>query len=160
MAGALGNIIYHLGTDFIEKTRDQSHQAVVNIFDRQDKNVWLLKNDIEIETPLEKVLLDDIVVVNSGDMMPVDGVIIFGQARLDEHVLTGESQTVEKQQGDSVFASTLLISGTLHVKVTKAGNDTVVAKIENVLNNTTDFKTGLQLKGEVWADLIYWGLRV
>jgi cation transport ATPase len=58
----LGNIIYHLGTDFIEKTRDQSHQAVVNIFDRQDKNVWLLKNDIEIETPLEKVLLDDIVV--------------------------------------------------------------------------------------------------
>lgn len=152
LAGAIGNIIYHLGTNFIEKTRNQSEQELLNLFDYQNKKVWLVKESVEIETSLEAVLLDDIVVVNSSDMMPVDGVIVSGQARLDEHVLTGESQAVEKQQNDAVFASTLVVSGTLHVKVTKAGDDTAVAKIEKVLNKTTDFKTDLQLKGEAWAD--------
>ena len=151
-AAALGNVVYHIGTDFIEKTRDQSRQSIVHIFDRQDRQVWLLKNNIEIEIPLSKVLLNDIVIVNSGEMIPVDGKIVHGVARIDEHILTGESQTVEKSQNEPVFASTLLISGTIHIQVEKAGNDTAVAKIEKVLNQTTDFKSTLQLKGEEWAD--------
>jgi len=151
-AAALGNIIYHIGTNFIEKTRDHSRQSIVHIFDKQNREVWLLKDNIEIETPLSNVLPNDIVVVNSGEMIPVDGKIIYGLARIDEHILTGESQTIEKSLGEMVFASTLLISGTIHIKVEKAGNDTAVAKIEKVLNQTTDFKNTIQLKGEEWAD--------
>jgi Cu2+-exporting ATPase len=151
-AAALGNIIYHLGTNFIEKTRNQSCQSLVHIFDQQDRQAWLLSNGIEIEVPLSTILVNDIVLVNSGEMIPVDGKIVKGQARIDEHILTGESQVVEKICGEEVFASTLIISGSIQVKVTKAGNDTAVAKIEKVLNKSIDFKSTLQLKGEAWAD--------
>ena len=151
-AAALGIVVYHIGSNFIEKTRNHSQEALVNIFDRQDRKIWVLQEGTEIEISLENVLINDIVIVNSAEMIPVDGEIISGLARIDEHILTGESQTIEKSHGEMVFASTLLISGTIHIQVKKAGNDTTVAKIEKVLNQTTNFKSSLQLKGEAWAD--------
>ena len=151
-AASLGNVVYHLGTNFIEKNRQSSRDSMVHIFDRENRQAWVLKEGVEIAIPLTQVMAGDSVIIRSGDMIPVDGTIIQGTARIDQHVLTGESQAVEKSVNDQVFASTLLISGQIYVLVEKAGNDTVVAKIETTLAHTTDFKSTLQMKGEEWAD--------
>jgi heavy metal translocating P-type ATPase len=82
----------------------------------------------------------------------VDGVIISGNASIDQHVLTGESQPAEKGMGDQVFAATIILSGRLHVRVENAGHETVVAKIVRILNKTDDFKSFVQLQGEQIAD--------
>ncbi|MCK5524676.1 MAG: hypothetical protein KAI83_16245 [Thiomargarita sp.] len=65
--------------------------------------------------------------VNAGEIIPVDGVIQSGLANIDQHLLTGETQPVEREVGDKVFASTLLLSGRIAILVETTGEETVAA---------------------------------
>jgi Cu2+-exporting ATPase len=133
------------------KIKTQSEDLLVNIFKKPSK-VWILQDGIEVEMPLEQVKINDILVVNTGEVISVDGTIIDGIATIDQQVLTGESQPVEKDIGDQVFASTFVIAGRIHVKVEQSGEKTTIAKIGNILKTSTDFKSTIQLKGEQWAN--------
>jgi len=150
--------LVHAAHFVISNAEKNSKQSLVNIFAKQPNHVWLLKNGVEVEIPLEKVTQGDIIAVNTGDVIPVDGIIIKGIATIDQHTLTGESQPAEKAEGDTVFASTQVMTGNIHIQVNTSGNDTTVAKITNILNHSIDFKTNSQLKGEQWADS--WNLPV
>ncbi len=149
---ALAVSLFHLSNIILAKTQDHSKKMLLDVFGQQPHKVWILKDDIEIEISLEALKLNDIVVINAGEVVPVDGIITNGMATIDQHVLTGEAQPIEKIIGDQVFASTVLITGKIFVKVEKSGQDTTIAKIGQILNHTCDFKSNLQLKGEKWAD--------
>ena len=136
----------------ITKIQDESEKVLTDVFEQQPHTVWILKNRIEIEIPLDAVNCNDVVVVNMGEVIPVDGIIIQGDALIDQHALTGESQPAEKTIGDKVFASTIIVAGKVELKVEKTGNETAIAKIEQILKNTATFKTSTQVKGEEWAD--------
>jgi len=151
---SVGVLFYHMSRQILAKTQDHSKKVLTNLFDQQPNQVWVLKNKIEVEVPLESVSVNDIVVVNTGEVVPIDGVIIEGNAMIDQHTLTGESQPAEKGIGEKVFAATSVVSGKLKVKVEKTGLNTTVSKIGELLNRTADFKTDLQSKGEKWADQI------
>ena len=90
--------------------------------------------------------------VNTGEVVPVDGVIAEGLAMIDQHALTGESTPAEKGVGDRVFASTLLVAGKILVSVEKSGSETASAKISQILNDTAGYKLSSQHKGERLAD--------
>ncbi len=160
MTLGLGNIatasfavlLVHTGEFVISNAEKSSKQSVINIFAKQPNHVWLWVNGVEIETALDKITAGDIVIVHTGDVIPVDGVIIKGMATIDQHSLTGESQPAEKMPGDSVFASTQVMTGRLHIEVKTSGSETTAAKITDILKHTIDFKTNSQLKGEQWAD--------
>ncbi len=149
---ALSVGLFHLSNIIIAKTQDHSKKMLLDVFGQQPHKVWILKDNIEIEISLEALELNEIVVINAGEVVPVDGMITNGMATIDQHVLTGEAQPTEKIIGDHVFASTVVITGKIFVKVEKSGQDTTVAKIDKILNQTSDFKSNLQLKGEKWAD--------
>lgn len=153
---ALGTV--HAAHFVIANAEENSKQSLVDIFSQQPRTLWLLKDGVEIEVPLEQVTINDIVVVNTGEMVPVDGTVVAGVAAIDQHILTGEFQPAEKTLGDTVFASTLVLSGRIQVQVTQSGHDTTVAKITDLLNHAIDFKTNTQLQGEKWADS--WNLPV
>ena len=91
-------------------------------------------------------------VVRAGETIPADGTITAGVATVDQHLLTGEARPAERAIGDTVFASTTLLSGSIHVQVERAGNETVVAQIGAILDRTADFKTTMQSRGEALAD--------
>ncbi|MGC9605177.1 MAG: cation-translocating P-type ATPase [Minisyncoccia bacterium] len=78
---------------------------------------------------ISEVRPGDMVVVDSGDRMPVDGVVMSGAADVDESSLTGESELVPKKPGDKVFTATMNESGSLVVKTERVGADTTLAKI-------------------------------
>ena len=101
---------------------------------------------------LEKIEQGDVIVVNTGEGVPVDGVIVEGLAMVDQHALTGESQPAEKSVGDKVFASTMLIAGKIFVEVEQAGTETASAKIAAILNDSAGYKLSSQHRGEVLAD--------
>jgi heavy metal translocating P-type ATPase len=152
-AFAIMQMYYYFTQKMTSKLEDKSKGMLLNVFDQQPGNqVWVLKEHLEIEIPLEALQINDIVIVKGGEVVPVDGIVTDGMATVDQHALTGESQPVEKEVGDHVFACTLMMTGRLCVKVEKAGKDTSLAKIEQILNNTLDFKTTTQLKGEQWAE--------
>jgi len=150
--------LLHTARFVISNAEENTKESIISIFAQQPHYAWLLKNNTEIKIPLENVKKGDIVVVNTGDVIPVDGIIIKGFAAIDQHTLTGESQPVEKAKGEHVFASTQVMTGHIHVKVTSSGNETTVAQITTILNNSIDFKTNFQLRGEQWADS--WNLPV
>jgi heavy metal translocating P-type ATPase len=155
-AASIIEMTYYLSGKIKAKTQDKSKDMLINVFDQQPRNVWVLKDNVEVEMPLEAVHINDIVVVNTGEVVPVDGIIIEGMATIDQHALTGESQPAEKNIGDQVFAATTIMTGRIHVQIEKEGIDTTIAKIGDILNHTTDFKTTTQLKAEQWADEAAW----
>jgi Cu2+-exporting ATPase len=134
------------------QTENHSCQLLTNVFGQQPQSVWLMRDGIEVEVPLETVQKGDIVVVNAGEHIPVDGTITEGLATVDQHSLTGESQPVEKEVGDKVFAATLVLAGRLFIRVENAGQETITAKIGHILQNTQDFKETLRLRGQQVAD--------
>ncbi|MEN8219040.1 MAG: heavy metal translocating P-type ATPase [Pseudomonadota bacterium] len=145
---------YYFGEKSLAKTYNNSKKMLTHLFDKQPDKVWVLKNDIEIEVPLEVININDIVIINTGEIVPIDGIITDGMARIDQHTLTGEYQPAEKGIGEKVFASTNILSGRICVKVEKTGVDTTIYRIGNMLNSTADFKTKLQSKGEKWANQV------
>jgi Cu2+-exporting ATPase len=93
---------------------------------------------------LEQVHAGDVVVVGAGETIPVDGSITRGIASIDQHMLTGEAQPVEKGSNDQVLASTIVLSGKIHIQVERAGSATTAAQIGNILNQTAAFKEKIE----------------
>lgn len=135
------------------KSENNSKQNLSQLFGEQPRFVWVLTPDgVEIEIPIEDLHLGDIVRVNAGQVIPVDGVISSGFASIDQHKLTGESQPSEKGEGDEVLASTIVLAGQIDIITEKTGKNTVSMQITDVLHQVADFKSTLQSRGEAIAD--------
>jgi heavy metal translocating P-type ATPase len=144
--------MYYLSLKLLIKIEDDTRHKLVGIFGDQPRSVWIVKDGVEVEMPFETARIDDIVAVRAGEIIPVDGVITEGSASIDQHILTGESQPLEKEPGDPVFALTTVLAGSIRIKVEKSGEDTVVSNIVDMLNKTVDFKSTMQSKGEMISD--------
>ncbi|MCX7096623.1 MAG: heavy metal translocating P-type ATPase [Methylococcales bacterium] len=143
---------YCLAQQLVYKTKDHSKKQLISVFSDLPSSVWVLKDGIEIEQSIENLESGDIVVVNAGETIAVDGTVVDGMAAVDQHVLTGESQPAEKVIGDRAFASTIVLSGKIHIQVELSGQTTVAAQIAELLNNTAERKLGVQTRGERMAD--------
>lgn len=138
----------------IVKTEDHSRQSLSDLFGDWPRTAWVLVDGIEVEIPLAQVQRGDRVIVHAGQPLPVDGVIVEGFATIDQHMLTGESQLVEKILGDPVLATTLLVAGRICVYVEKSGEQTVAAQIVKTLTDMTDFKQNLRSRAEAFVERI------
>jgi len=136
----------------LTRVEAHSHKQLINAFNQKQQLVWVLEQGTEIEMPLDAVQEKDIVVVNAGEVIPVDGTIIRGLASVDQHSLTGESQPVEKEAGEKVFATTLILSGRILIKVENTGANTKAAKIGQILEKTQEYKESLRLRSKQIAD--------
>lgn len=148
MMALMGN----LAMKMLTRLEDSSRKQLINVFGRQPGRVWVMRDGIEVETPLENLQQGDIVVVNAGEVIAVDGIIKEGMASIDQHILTGEAQPVEKGAGDQVFAATAVLSGKLLIEVTKAGKDSLAAQIGHILNHTESYKDTLKARGQKIAN--------
>jgi Cu2+-exporting ATPase len=151
-AAAFGVFLFYRGKIAVAKAKGYSEKMLFKVFDKQPQKVWILREGVEVEIPFETIEINDIVVANTGEVIPIDGVITEGAATVDQHALTGEAQPVEKEIGSQVFASTTVITGRIGIKVEKSGEDTTIAKIGQILNNSVNYKSDIQLKGEEWAN--------
>ncbi len=140
------------GRVLVKKTQDDSKRLLLNAFGKQPRYVWLYRDGVEVQVSMDRLQAGDVIVVNTGEVVPVDGFIKEGMAMIDQHALTGESTPAEKGVGDRVFASTVMVAGKVFVEVEKAGNETASAKISQILNDTAGYKLTSQHKGERLAD--------
>lgn len=150
-AAGLMMTFFLLSKKLLLKTEDNSKKNLLNIFSVQTDFIYILKNHVEIQIPFDDLSIGDLVVVYAGQVVPIDGTITDGHASIDERMLTGESQPVEKSQGDTALASTIVISGRICIQVEKAGQETLAAQIGDILNHTTDFKNTMQWQ---WMETI------
>ena len=137
----------YLTEKLVLTTEDHSMSSLVNIFGEQPRFLWVLVGGVEVEVPFESVKAGDMVVIQAGQTIAVDGMITDGYATIDQRTLTGESQPVEKAPGEQVLASTVILSGKIEVQVEKAGSDTVAAQIGGILSHTANFQSGMRAIG-------------
>jgi len=149
---AFGYWLYYLGLKVMAKAKNNSQIQLSNIFQERLSKVWIVKDEAEIEIDFEALQVGDIVVVQGGETIPVDGTITKGFASIDQCAMTGEAQPVEKEAGESVFAFTLMLTGKIWVKVEKAGDETVAAQIQSLLHDTTDYAASVELRVERLSD--------
>ncbi|MEI6304525.1 MAG: cation-translocating P-type ATPase [Candidatus Taylorbacteria bacterium] len=101
---------------------------------------------------ISEIRSGDIVIVESGENVPVDGVIISGQADINESSLTGESELVPKREGDKVFTSTINESGSIIVKTEKIGADTTLAKIIKLVEESSREKNEAEMAADRFSE--------
>ncbi len=111
----------------------------------------IAKKEIEgkiTEVNFEDIRVNDILVINSGDKIPTDGIIISGTSYIDESMITGESIPIDKTTGDEVIGGTIITDGNLKIKATKIGDDTLLSQIIELVKNAQNNKPNIQKLGD------------
>ncbi len=104
----------------------------------------LIKNGGVVEVPTSYLKIGDIVLVRPGGKVPIDGVVIEGETSINEAMITGESKPVEKKKGSEVIGGTINFEGAIRVQVTKTGEETAIAQIIRLVEETIASKPKVQ----------------
>ncbi|GAK47164.1 copper-transporting ATPase [Secundilactobacillus oryzae JCM 18671] len=120
------------------------------------KSAHLVKdNEIE-EVPVSELQPAQLVEVRSGEQIPADGTIETGETTVNEALITGESKEVEKAQGDNVIGGALNGNGTFRFRVTKAGKDSYLAQIMNLVKAAQHSKSKLENRANIVAGYLFY----
>ena len=116
--------------DYTERfTAERARRAVKDLIRLAPQTARLLRDGIEVEVPIEQVQPGDLLVVRPGEVIPVDGQVVAGEASVDQSTLTGESLPVEVAAGANVYAATLLLQGSLRLRAEHIGADTTFGRV-------------------------------
>ena len=118
-----------LGRTLEARARVKASAAIRRLMELQPATARVLRDGVEVETPVAEVRAGDTVVVRPGERIPVDGVILDGESAVDESMLTGESLPVDKHPGAAAFAGTVNCSGSFRYQATKVGRATVLQRM-------------------------------
>lgn len=105
------------------------------------------------EVRVEDIKTGDIVVVREGQQIPTDGTVIFGEATVNESLVTGESTPVKKGVGDDVLGSTLNLTGTVKIKTTRVGKDSTIERIATLIEEATKHKSHSEKTADKFAKI-------
>lgn len=135
----------------IEKTKHSlENSLMINI-----NKVWIENEDgEEKQIAFNELKEKDHLIVRSGAMIPADGIIIKGEAEINQAAMTGESLALHKSEGSTVFAGTIVENGKIIVEITALNENTRINQIIKLIENSEEIKAGIQSKAEKLADSI------
>ena len=126
------------------RAKGKTGSAIKKLIGLKPKTAKVVRNNVEMDVPLNDVVIGDIVIVRPGEKIPVDGIVIDGESSVDESMLTGESIPVDKEKGNKVIGSTLNKHGVLRIESKKVGSDTVLAQIIRSVQEAQGSKAPIQ----------------
>ena len=129
-----------LGKYFESRSKGKTSEAIKKLMGLQPKTAILIINGTEVETPIEEVMVGDIILVKPGEKIPVDGTVIEGNTSVDESMLTGESIPVEKNVGSKVTGASINKNGSIKFRAEKVGSDTALAQIVKLVEDAQGTK--------------------
>ncbi|MEK7309354.1 MAG: cation-translocating P-type ATPase [Planctomycetota bacterium] len=129
----------------------QSRKAITKLLNLAPVSALVKRDGSEMEIPSESVKVDDIVIIKLGARIPVDGVVVKGNATINESTLTGESLPVDKKEGDTVYSGTINEGNAFEMKATKTGDDTKFALIKRLILEAESQKAPIQRVADRYA---------
>jgi heavy metal translocating P-type ATPase len=149
-----GSIMFLLGIGEIleEWTHKKSVDDLARSMSLNVSRVWLLKDGQEILVSMSDIRAGDVVVVRMGNVIPFDGIVLSGEAMINQASLTGESLPVHKCAEGYVYAGTVLEEGELVIQVKKAGGASRFERIVTMIEESEKLKSSLEGKAEHLAD--------
>ncbi len=142
-AAAIILAFINLGSALEMRARGKTSEAIKRLIGLQPKTACVIRNGIELEVAIDEVGLDETLKVRPGERIAVDGVIIEGQSRVDESMISGEPMPVQKQQGDEVVAGTINKLGSFIFQAKRIGEDTALSKIIEMVRNAQGSRPAL-----------------
>jgi len=133
-----------LGKLFENRAKGETSDAIRKLIGLQAKTARVLRDGKESDIPIEDVQINDIVMVRPGEKIPVDGEAIAGNSTVDESMVTGESIPIEKKVGDLVIGATMNKSGSLQIRASRIGKDTVLSQIVQLVKDAQGSKAPIQ----------------
>ena len=133
-----------LGKLLEARAKGRTSAAIKELMGLQSRTARVIREGVELDIPVEEVVVGDMVVVRPGEKIPVDGIVISGGSAVDESMFTGESMPVEKVIGSEVFGSTLNKQGLLGVEASKVGRETALAQIIRLVEEAQGSKAPIQ----------------
>ncbi|MDP3999791.1 MAG: heavy metal translocating P-type ATPase [bacterium] len=134
-----------LGKYLEANAKGSASEAIKKLLKLQAKTAHLLhEGKHEMEVAIEEVKAGDILLVKPGEKVPVDGLIIEGQATLDESMVTGESLPVDKKAGDSIIGATINKTSSFKMKATKVGKESFLAQIVKMVEEAQASRAPIQ----------------
>ena len=135
-------LFYQIGEFFQDLAVGRSRASIAELMDiRPDIANLILEDGYIEETDPELVEIGQIIRVNPGEKIPLDGVIISGNSSIDAKALTGESLPVDVIEGSSVISGTVNLTSSIDIKVEKSFSDSAVNKILELVENSTNVKS-------------------
>lgn len=126
------------------RTKEKASHAVRKLLDLQPRMAKVIRDDSEVEVPVEEVQKGELLIVRPGERIPTDGKVVEGDSTIDESAITGESIPVDKAVGSEVIGATINKSGLLRVRATKIGQDTVLSQIIALVEEARTGKAPMQ----------------
>ena len=133
-----------LGKWFEARAKGQTSDAVRALLGLRAETARVVRDGQESEVPIEEVDVGDVVRVRPGEKVPVDGVVTEGASYVDESMVTGEPVPVEKGEGAEVVGGTVNQAGSLLVRTTRVGADTVLAQIVQLVEEAQASRPAIQ----------------
>lgn len=152
-SGALVAFMMIIGEVLEDITMMKTQNAVAELVKLVPHKCRKLVDGQFVEVSIKKVRKGDIIQVQTGEKIAVDGVITKGNAAINEASITGESMPVDKKVGDEVFVGTLNESGVIEVQTEKLGGDTVLGKIINTVKSAQDQKGNAQKVADRFSEM-------
>lgn len=118
-----------LGKYLEARSKRRTTDAITRLMDLAPKTAIVVRNKVEMEVPIDEVIVNEMVVVRPGQRIPVDGIVLSGSSSVDESALTGESMPVFKEKGDTVLSASINKTGAFTLRATKVGVDTTLSQI-------------------------------
>lgn len=149
-----GSIIFLLGIGELleEWTHKKSVGDLARTMSLNIGKVWFVQDGTEVLVDAKKIAAGDEVVIHMGNTIPFDGIVIEGEATVNQASLTGESDPVRKSLDDFVYAGTVLEEGELTIRVQTVGGSSRYDKVVKMIEESEKLKSGLESRAEHLAD--------
>ncbi|MGN0157697.1 MAG: heavy metal translocating P-type ATPase [Brotaphodocola sp.] len=134
-------LFYQAGELFSDYAVNRSRRSIKELMDINPEYANLLRDGIEETVDPYEVEIGDTIIVRPGERVPLDGVIIKGNASLDTKALTGESMPVDVTEGDPIVSGSINLNGVLEVQTTRLFDDSTVSKILELVENASSRKS-------------------
>lgn len=142
-----------LGKYLEARAKGKTGSALKKLIGLSPKTACLVKDGVEYQIPIEKVIVGDMLVVRPGESIPVDGIVREGSSAVDESVFTGESIPVDKSVDDTVTSATINQSGLLTIEATRVGSETALARLVHLVQQTQQSKAPIQRTADAVASV-------
>ena len=137
----LGNVLEH-------RSVKQTTTALRELSEIQNVIAKKVVGDKIIEIKFKDINVGDILIINNGDIIPIDGKIIWGNCTVDESMITGESLPTSKEISSEVIGGTIISSGNVKIEVVNVGNNTILSQIIDLVKNAQKDQPEIQKLGD------------
>jgi Cd2+/Zn2+-exporting ATPase len=134
-------IFYKVGQLLQDYAVNKSRRSIASLMDIRPTHANLIVNGDVVEVNPVEVLVDDIILVKSGERIPLDGVVVEGESALDVSALTGESKYLDVEVGSEVISGSISTNGMLKIKVVNVYEESMITKILDMVENASSLKS-------------------